>query len=374
MTSTEPANQSPLLMAYMRKLAESLGNDYSDNFDARRFGPERRGLRERVRSALLAQGILTSGYVKTALSTAVGHVAPHMAGLEWLYANLADQESRDLLVLLLTYRALGYRKVKLPLSDAAYWSRMEALDRMLAGADSISLGFEDWRAYKADLSSIGYPINLYFTAPGIFTDFVAEQYRCRTETGAIEVKAGDTVIDCGGCYADTALYFAAKAGPQGKVFSFEFLPDNLSVFERNAGLNPELAGRIQLVPHPVWSSSDKPMFVVACGPGTHVTDQPGNEDALQVSTLTIDDLVQQRGLDRVDFIKMDIEGAEGEALKGAVETLKSFRPKLAIAVYHRLSDFWTLTQFIDGLGLGYKFHLRHFTIHAEETILFASVD
>lgn len=92
---------------------------------------------------------------------------------------------------------------------------------------------------------------------------------------------------------------------------------------------------------------------------------------MQVETLTIDDLLRNNGLERIDFIKMDIEGAELEALKGAETVIRRFRPKLAISIYHRLPDFWEIPQWIEGLGLGYRFHLRHFTIHAEETVLFA---
>ena len=51
--------------------------------------------------------------------------------------------------------------------------------------------------------------------------------------------------------------------------------------------------------------------------------------------------------------------------------LRQFRPKLAITVYHDFKDFWEIPQFLDRLGLGYRFYLRHFTIHAEETVLFA---
>ena len=73
----------------------------------------------------------------------------------------------------------------------------------------------------------------------------------------------------------------------------------------------------------------------------------------------------------VDFIKMDIEGAESEALEGAKQTIRAFHPKLAISVYHKLDDFWTIPKYIDQLGMGYRFYLRHFTIHREETVLFA---
>jgi hypothetical protein len=75
----------------------------------------------------------------------------------------------------------------------------------------------------------------------------------------------------------------------------------------------------------------------------------------------------------VDFIKMDIEGAEPYALKGAINTIKKFKPKLAIAIYHSLSDFVQIPKFIDDLGLGYKLHLSHCSIHEEETILFAAI-
>lgn len=92
---------------------------------------------------------------------------------------------------------------------------------------------------------------------------------------------------------------------------------------------------------------------------------------MKIRTLSIDGLVEREQLKRLDFIKMDIEGAELAALKGAEQSIRRFRPKLAISVYHQLQDFWEIPQWIDSLGLGYRFHLRHFTIHQEETVLFA---
>ena len=70
---------------------------------------------------------------------------------------------------------------------------------------------------------------------------------------------------------------------------------------------------------------------------------------------------------------MDIEGAEQKALQGAVETLKRFKPDLAISIYHSLKDYSEIALWIDSLQLGYKFHVRHFTIHLEETVLFATI-
>jgi hypothetical protein len=76
-------------------------------------------------------------------------------------------------------------------------------------------------------------------------------------------------------------------------------------------------------------------------------------------------------LRKVDFIKMDIEGSEPEALMGAEQTIRKHRPKLAIAIYHDLRHFASIPHWIHDLNLGYKFYIGHFTIHAEETVLFA---
>jgi len=211
-----------------------------------------------------------------------------------------------------------------------------------------------------------------FTGPSVSAHtFVHQQYRCETAEGTIECAVGDVAVDAGGCYGDTALYFAHKAGPGGRVVSFEFLPVNVSVFRRNMELNPDLAARIRLYENPVYSTSEQELFVVGNGPGTRVLPTSSDPKALKVQTLKIDDLVASGDFPRIDFIKMDIEGAELEALKGGESVLRQFKPKLAITVYHDFKDFWTIPQYLDSLGLGYRFYLRHFTIHAEETILFA---
>jgi hypothetical protein len=74
---------------------------------------------------------------------------------------------------------------------------------------------------------------------------------------------------------------------------------------------------------------------------------------------------------RVDFIKMDIEGSELAALKGASGALREWKPRLAISLYHRVEDFHAIPLWLDSLGLGYRFFLDHYSIHHEETVLYA---
>lgn len=343
-------------------------NDWSDNWDHRRFGPHQ-AASPFVRAKTIAKVVFAA--VGLRRNKVLDSMLGHETDLQWLFDRLADNESRQTFIDVLAYRALGHRKVKLPLNTRAYWEKLEELEHKADASDPIDLGFFGWKLDRYNLVDEGYPVQVYARAPGVFTQMILQQYRCSTPDHVIEVAAGDTVIDAGGCYGDTALYFAHKAGEAGRVFSFEFMPDNIKVFERNLELNPVLARRIEIVPNPLWSASRQKLYVEGVGPGAHITPNPKTDDAKQVETLRIDDLAERKQLARVDFIKMDIEGAELEALKGAEETIRRHRPKLAISVYHHLPDFWEIAQWIDGLGLGYRFYLRHFTIHAEETVLFA---
>jgi hypothetical protein len=99
--------------------------------------------------------------------------------------------------------------------------------------------------------------------------------------------------------------------------------------------------------------------------------QPFDGQSGETITTTIDSFVNEKKLSKVDFIKMDIEGAEMSALEGGIETIRKFRPKLAIAIYHSLDDFFNIPNWILALGLDYEIFIDHYTIHAEETICFA---
>lgn len=75
--------------------------------------------------------------------------------------------------------------------------------------------------------------------------------------------------------------------------------------------------------------------------------------------------------ERVTFIKMDIEGAEFDALHGAQKTIKKFKPKLAICIYHSAEDLWRIPLYIKELVPDYKIYIRHHTDIQYETVCYA---
>ena len=68
---------------------------------------------------------------------------------------------------------------------------------------------------------------------------------------------------------------------------------------------------------------------------------------------------------------MDIEGAELDALKGAVHTIQTYRPKLAISIYHKPEDLVEIPLYLMEIMPDYQFYIRHYTTWLEETVLYA---
>lgn len=300
-----------------------------------------------------------------------GLVKPMIERWRWLYETVADDESRETLILVLAYRALGWTRVRMPLNNDEYWQQVASIEKAFSSDDHIRAPeVLDQDLARISLAELGFEIEIYSRTVDVLAQYLCQQYRCPTKAGDIAPSEGEVALDCGACFGDTALKFAREVGPNGRVFTFEFLPVNLAILARNLGLNPELAERISTVERPIWSQSGIPLWIHGDGPRALVNDQPEGADG-QATTISIDEFVADRGVERVDFIKMDIEGAELDALRGATKTLQRFKPKLAICLYHRLSDIHEIPWLIDQLDLGYRLHIRHFTIHSTETVLFA---
>ena len=99
---------------------------------------------------------------------------------------------------------------------------------------------------------------------------------------------------------------------------------------------------------------------------SHVSEEDTGTDSIEVTALDV--CLYYKG---VTFIKMDIEGAEYEALKGAERIIREQKPKLAICVYHKPEDIWELPELILEFNESYKFYLRHYSYQDNETVLYA---
>jgi len=201
------------------------------------------------------------------------------------------------------------------------------------------------------------------SAPGIvFGCFNIEPYRL---PGIAEPKEGDWVLDLGGLYGETSLWYSKYVGKNGRVFCFEPVQENYRVLLENLSAN----GTKNIIPVNLAVGEKSGEIRISGSGGSAAASDTGQT----ISCTSIDDFAKNNNLTKVDLISMDIEGHEFNALRGAVETLKRFKPKLAISVYHSGDDLARIPLFIEALGLDYKMYLRHFTPLLWDTTLFAII-
>lgn len=358
----------------VQRLMQDIKNDHKNNWDTIRFGkePKDKGKQKRILNILNKRNYIHEEQSKYAINLAFSVLGDELLNLAAAYSHLHDDCSKDCLIEVITFRILGHRKTKLRNNNHQLRSLKDEVQSTAEKSDFIISNFNGRKSYLHKFEYKQEPIQLYLPELGPLNPFYLKQYNCETENGDwICPSEDDVVIDCGGCWGDTPLEFAASVGRKGKVFVFEYIPKNLQILEKNLSLNQGLKNRIKVIPHPVWETSGIKFAVEDSGPASKISRNNFSSDDQSVTTLSIDDLIESEKITDIDFIKMDIEGAELNALKGALTTIQKFKPKLAISVYHSLEEYSSILLWLRDLNLGYKFYLRHFTIHAEETILFA---
>jgi len=278
----------------------------------------------------------------------------------------ADEQSVSLYRELLIFRALGPIRYALPLSTPGYINlyREEQAFR-IAGSTRPRPPWRPLSIFRVEF--LGHPIELEVWDGDLTAYFSLRQYFFDRGGVRIQPDRGDVVLDLGACLGDPTLGFAAAVGRSGRVFAFEPMPVFQEVMRSNVERNPQLAARIELVERAVSSTSDQPVRLVDAGPGSRMSA----DGTVEAMTVSVDDFVRANGLERVDFIKMDVEGAEQLALKGSAHSIASHQPKLAICAYHEPDDLWQIPLVIARLNPGYRLYLDHYSNHLEETVIYA---
>lgn len=298
---------------------------------------------------------------------------------EALWPALGDEASRILLLKLLAFRALGPAHVRLQLDPGEYRRSVIGMTAQLVREVGVAgmpgMPYE-WAHHVYDFAPIGTPLRLAGPPLPLASTIVFSQYAYRDAEAAPLARPmpGDVALDVGGCWGETALWMAHAVGPAGHVHTFEPSGKNLGLLADNLERNLELVPRITVHATPLAAVAGREIWVddaVAAGVTTHDSPEDTGGRAVTPSvTDSVDELVMRGDLGQVDFIKMDVEGAELEVLKGATYTLRAQRPRLALAAYHRPDDLAVFPAFVASLGLEYRWYLQCSTMTDVDTILF----
>lgn len=178
------------------------------------------------------------------------------------------------------------------------------------------------------------------------------------------LRAGDIIIDIGANVGAHTLHFAQIVGPTGKVLAVEPTNFALGKLKHNVALNPALASTIDVeqlfltggggeasVPEissswPLVGDANDPLLV---GGRLHSTEG--------AKAQSLDALVREKGLSRVDWVKLDVDGHELDVLKGSTDVLKRLRPRILmeLAPYcHPGTGFEELVAILAGSGYAFR--------------------
>ncbi|HLZ20237.1 MAG TPA: FkbM family methyltransferase, partial [Smithellaceae bacterium] len=184
------------------------------------------------------------------------------------------------------------------------------------------------------------------------------------ESGIISVVPQEVFVDCGAYSGDTILEFKkqAKDGFK-KIFAFE--PDRKNMRNLKQMIEAKEQDRIMPVSAGVYCTSRTIRFMAE---GTLDSRISGAQGADAVEVFSLDDYFRDK--ETPTFIKMDIEGAEEEALLGASGIIQRCAPKLAISVYHRAADLWRLPLLMKKLNKNYRLYLRHYSREIVDTVCY----
>ncbi|AMB47768.1 FkbM family methyltransferase [Methylobacterium sp. AMS5] len=282
-------------------------------------------------------------------------------GMARSYGRLEDDASRKLFVDLLLFRVLGCRHVRLDSNTPAYWEARRQAEALPVEPSPFADLPGGAGLCHFLLPGEKRPLTVDCLHANIFFTFLLRQYFFDRGGVRVQPEVGDHVVDAGACFGDTAIDFAETVGETGHVYSFDPLEAHLRIVHHNIRQND--LSNLTVFQHGLSDHNLEALPVQGlCDPGF------ADEDVMPVRRL--DDIVATGTIPRVDFIKMDIEGYELPALRGAEATLRTFRPKLAISVYHRWGDYFEIPDYIASLNLGYRFFLQNYTVGEGETVLY----
>lgn len=178
----------------------------------------------------------------------------------------------------------------------------------------------------------------------------------------VPLTENEVFIDCGAFDGDTMKAFIKTTkGKYQSIVCFEPVEEFHKRLEKRGQ-----GKRVTAVCAGVYKESTTLQFNAEAGKGSSISSNA--ENTISVPVRAIDDVPECKD---ATFIKMDVEGSELDALKGAKQTILKNKPKLAVCLYHRPKDFIEIPKWIHNLVPEYKLYVRHHSYSINETVLYA---
>ncbi|MCR4925395.1 MAG: FkbM family methyltransferase [Clostridiales bacterium] len=233
------------------------------------------------------------------------------------------------------------------------------LDGAFEKIEDIYKRLADEKSKKIYLQNILAHLSRNYSECGELEDNMDKQY---FPDDIKSVKGYSSFIDCGGFIGDTVEQLLKRTTPK-RVVSFEPFIDNYKKLSEFCQSQRDKGIEFTLMNNAVSDKIAKLTFATGTGSGA-ISE---NGDTV-ITAVSIDEALV--GIEPT-FLKMDIEGSEIDALKGAYNTIKASKPDMAICVYHNIEHLWEIPYYIKSIDSDYEFYFRNYNAFTMETVLYA---
>jgi len=199
------------------------------------------------------------------------------------------------------------------------------------------------RKYNSSVRLFGHPFVAQLGELSNFLDFVY-QIVYRNQYHIDLIKENDIVVDAGANMGIFSIFVAVKH-PHATIYAFEPTPSTFTALKENVKYYPN----IKVFNCGLGEREKMASVITASGSGGNYIGEGGTP----IEIKTIDGLNIP-----VDFIKMDVEGYERNILKGAAETIKKYKPIIAMSAYHKPDDVTELPKLLNSIA-PYDCELHH---------------
>lgn len=180
----------------------------------------------------------------------------------------------------------------------------------------------------------------------------------------LPLQEKEVFVDAG-CFdgLSTKAFFAWS---KERGYSYCLEPDRKNI--ERIQYNLRECHNYEVVPKALWSETMSLSIRAKGNFASSVVKCDVLDESTKIEAVALDDFLYDEA---VSFIKMDIEGAELEALRGARHIIEEKKPRLAISIYHKAEDIWTIPNEILKYDKNYRFYLRHYSFSDYDTVLYA---
>ena len=245
-----------------------------------------------------------------------------------------------------------------------FWANLPS--KTMEHAEQIKSAFALW---SDDFSRMEYLAQLRWRLRGDFDSLsVPVAQESYFPEDIFKVDSSEHFVDCGAYDGVTIQQFLRQQKRfTGRILAFEPDPANFANLKRYVfGLGPSLRDQLEILPYAVGARHEKVHFDATGTMGSTIADN----GSIDIDCLPLDEVFQIHDFIPT-YIKMDIEGAELDALKGAEASIHRLSPALAVCIYHRYDDLWRIPAYINSISNDYAFFLRPHEIEGWQLVCYA---